>query len=575
MPSEPITQSFDLTGSAWLPVLRKDGTGDELSLREIFDQAGDLRRLVGEVPTQEFALLRLLLAILHDALDGPRDLEEWQELWDGGLPLDRITAYLDDHRARFDLLHPEEPFLQTADLRSVGGGFTSLDRIVADVPNGAPFFTMRVRGVERLGFAEAARWLVHAHAFDTSGIKTGALGDPRVKGGKGYPQGVAWAGGLGGVFAEGDDLRETLLLNLVAFDTDNLRVDPERDLPAWRRPPAGPGEMDPAEMSGRPAGVRDLYTWQSRRVRFAHDAEGVHGVILAYGDSLGAHNQHRREPMTGWRRSEAQEKKRGLPQVYLPREHDPSRSAWRGLGALVAGRTQWSEQRGEAAAIVRPRILDWVARLTVEGDLPPDFLIRARLIGAVYGTQQSVIDEIVDDAVAMPVVLLHDGDTGLGRAAVDAVRDAEDAVTALGDLAADLARAVGAEPDPPKESARHLGFGTLDRAFRDWLAGLRPGDSPQGKRAAWQTQAHRLVGRLGDDLLREAGDAAWGGRMVATRNGQDLWLTASRADLSFRIRLRKALPAADPPKPRTPPESRDTDEPRNTDDEQHTVEARA
>lgn len=107
MPSEPITPSFDLTGSAWLPVLRKDGTGDELSLREIFDQAGDLRRLVGEVPTQEFALLRLLLAILHDALDGPRDLEEWQELWDGGLPLDRITAYLDDHRARFDLLHPD------------------------------------------------------------------------------------------------------------------------------------------------------------------------------------------------------------------------------------------------------------------------------------------------------------------------------------------------------------------------------------------------------------------------------------------------------------------------------------
>lgn len=55
--------------------------------------------------------------------------------------------------------------------------------------------------------------------------------------------------------------------------------------------------------------------------------------------------------------------------------------------------------------------------------------------------------------------------------------------------------------------------------------------------------------------------------MIETRNGQDLWLTASRADLSFRIRLRKALPAANPPEPRNP-------EPRNTD-EQNTVEARA
>ena len=93
---------------------------------------------------------------------------------------------------------------------------------------------------ERLSFAEAARWVVHAHAYDTSGIKTGAVGDPRVKGGKVYPLGVAWAGTLGGVFVEGENLRETLLLNLVAFDTDNLRIDPDEDRPAWRRPPARP-----------------------------------------------------------------------------------------------------------------------------------------------------------------------------------------------------------------------------------------------------------------------------------------------------------------------------------------------
>lgn len=544
MPSDPYRQCFDLIGSPWLPVQRRDGTADMLSLREVFVQAGDLRRLVGDVPTQEFALLRLLLAIVHDAIDGPRDVDEWQTLWDDGLPVGPIVDYLDEHCGRFDLLHPDQPFFQTPGLRTAAGEVGSLDRLVADVPNGAPFFTMRARGVERLGFAEAARWLVHAHAFDTSGIKTGAVGDPRVKGGKVYPLGVAWAGTLGGVLVEGESLGETLLLNLIAFDTTSLRIAPERDLPAWRRPVAMPQQMDELELTRRPVGVRDMYTWQSRRIRLAFDAEGIHGVLLAYGDPLSPHNKHQQEPMTSWRRSPAQEKKLGFAQVYLPREHDPSRSAWRGLGALVAGRVEGAEQRQEAAAIVRPRILDWVARLTVEGGLPVDFLVRARLFGVVYGTQQSVIDEIIDDAVAIPVVLLNQRDNSLGQAAIDAVADAEKAVTVLGDLAADLARAAGAEPDAYREKARVAGFAALDGPFRDWLARLRTGDSSQEQRAAWQHQAQQTVRRVGEELLRSAGDTAWAGRVIKTKQGQDLWLTASHADLAFRTRLRTALPAA-------------------------------
>ncbi|MFY7069267.1 type I-E CRISPR-associated protein Cse1/CasA [Nocardiopsis changdeensis] len=554
MPNDTATApvTFDLTTSPWLPVLRTDGTEDELSLTEVFAQAADLRRLVGDVPTQEFALLRLLLAVLHDALDGPSDLDEWEDLWREGIPADTVAAYLHDHRERFDLFHPAAPFFQVADLRTGKDEYSSPDPIVADVPNNARFFTMRALGAATLTFAEAARWLVHAHAYDTSGIKSGAVGDPRLKSGKVYPQGVGWAGNLGGVHVEGDTLRETLLLNLVAFDTDGLRWDPdfdtEPDLPAWRLPPDTSAPLAGTAAVSRPHGLRDLYTWQTRRLRLHHDGESVNGVLLAYGNPLTPHNKHDREPMTAWRRSPAQEKKLKQATVYLPRDHDPSRAAWRGLGALVTGEVRGAEQRHEAAAIVRPRILDWFHRLAVHGPFEPSTLIRVRLAGAVYGTQQSVIDEIVDDAVALPIVLLGERDADLGRMAVDAVADAENAVTVLGDLATDLARAEGREPDPPRSTARDQGFAALDGRFRAWLCALRSSDDPgypAEERRRWQAEVHRIVSDLGGDLVRASGEAAWQGRVVHTAKG-DLWLNASRADLRFRSGLRKALTMAAP-----------------------------
>ena len=547
MTTETSLPSFDLTARPWLPVQYLDGTQKELSLLEVFEQAPRLRRLVGDLPTQEFALVRLLLAILHDAIDGPEDSDEWAELWtreesEQRLPLDRIAGYLEQHRDRFDLLHPVTPFFQVADLRTAKNDILPLDRIVADVPNGALFFTMRARGVDRIGFAEAARWVVHAHAYDPSGIKSGAVGDPRVKGGKGYPQGVGWAGNLGGILVDGANLYETLLLNLVAFDTDNLRTTPE-DRPAWRHAPATAAPTDAKELAGRPHGLRDLYTWQSRRIRLHYDADGVHGVLLAYGDPLPARNMHNREPMTAWRRSPAQEKKLGLAQVYLPRQHDPARSAWRGLGALVTGRVPRAEQRGEAAAIVRPRILDWVARLVNEGLLPEDFFVRARLIGAFYGNQQAVIDEVVDDQVAMAVALLHERDSGLGNTAVRAVEDAEEAVTILGDLATDLATAAGAESETPRATARDLGFGALDGPFRTWLSTLTPGVDAAERHSAWQRELHRIISDLGRRLVREAEEAAWEGRVVEIKNNK-VWLTAASADLRFRAALRQKLPTS-------------------------------
>lgn len=535
-------ESFDLTTQPWIEVLRCDGAQVELSLRQVFDQADEVRCVVGGLATQEFALVRFLLAVAHDALDGPGDIEDWAELWADPDCFAPVQAYLDDQRERFDLLHPVTPFLQTAGLRTAKDEVFSLSRIVADVPAGAPFFSARMPDVQRLSFAEAARWIVHVHAYDTSGIKTGMAGDGRVKGGKVYPLGTGWAGGLGGVCVEGATLRETLLLNLVAADTCELAFSHD-DRPAWRRAPSGPGS------DARSAtGLRDLYTWQSRRVRLHHDADGVHGVVLGYGDPLASRNMHGQEPMTPWRRSPAQEKKLGQSPVYLPLEHDPARSAWRGIAALLADRLE-DGMGGEGPSRLRPRILEWVARLVTEGYLSRRFLVRTRVVGVRYGTQQSVVDEVVDDRLEMPVVLLHRQDPVYAQQAVAAAEDADRAVRCLGNLAADLARATGSEQEGPKDTARVEGFDVLDHPYRDWLSGMDEASDPFAYRQSWQRRVRQTVGRLGDRLVAAAGDAAWEGRIDTDAKGRSHWLNAGLADHWFRGRLTKALGDPDSPPP--------------------------
>lgn len=545
-PEDNSPPSFDLVDMPWIPVQAVDGAVQDVSIGDLFARAGKLRRLVGDVPTQELALLRLLLAILHDALDGPREIEDWEDLWHRADPFGPVQGYLEKHRAGFDLLHPERPFYQVANLRTARDEIAPLSRIVADVPTGSAFFTMRHPGVTELSFAEAARWLVHAHAYDTSGIKSAMADDKdRAKSGKVYPLGVGSLGNLGGVFAEGSTLRETLLLNLIAFE-EAYEKPPggrgeEEDLPVWRRKtPPGHGQREPAP---RPRGLRDLYTWQSRRIRLHHEGKTVTGVVLGYGDPLALAAPWKLEPMSGWRRSPMLEKKQGRTPVYTPARHDPSRAAWRGLGALLPARKQAGDEgrRGEPATALRSGIARWFTQILTSTEVPPGTLVRLRLVGAVYGTQQSVIDEIVDDSVVLPVITLHEGNPVYGAAAVDAVSDAEQAVAAFGHLANHLAKAAGSDPASSVAEARDLGFGSLDGPYRAWLRDLLSNADLPTARQQWRSTVRRHVLRLGRQLIVSAGPAAAEGRTIELPGLGNRLMDAGRAEQMFHARLDRVL----------------------------------
>lgn len=542
----PVTSSsrhagFSLVDEAWIPVLDAAGQRRDVSLLGLFAQAGDVRMIAAELPTQTFAILRLALAILHRTTGGPDGEAAWRALWrDRKLPLADIADYLGEFRDRFDLLHPEHPFYQVADLRAGKDNTYGLERLIADVPNGVPFLTTRAgSGMDSITPAEAARWLVHCQAYDPSGIKTGAVGDPRVKGGKGYPIGVATAGSLGGIHLEGATLRETLLLNLVPVAPNWQRAD-ERDLPVWERAPQGAAEEP--EPSRGPYGVLGLYTWQSRRIRLFGDASGITGAMIANGDEFEWQDRHLLEPMSVWGRSGPREQKQKRSPIYLPRPHDHGRALWRGLQTLLPAPPP---PGNEPPQRLSPMVVQWLARLTVTGVVGSDFQARTRAVSVTYGTQQAVVDEVFSDALTMSVLLLVD-DSALRTAAVDAAADAEEAVKVLRRLADNLARAAGSRDTDVGEADRaaERAYALLDRAFRDWLARLGPDSDPAGERAKWQRLVRRAVARLGRALVDAAGPTAWVGRTGTDRLGREMHYSSSQAEAWFRTGLAKALPMA-------------------------------
>ncbi|MGW6454440.1 type I-E CRISPR-associated protein Cse1/CasA [Streptomyces sp. NPDC055078] len=562
---------FNLVREPWLPVQRiEDGVVEEISLREVFARPAEFRSIVGDVPTQEMALLRLMLAVLYDALQGPADIESWEELWEGGPePFSAVLEYLDEHADRFELFDAKRPFFQVPDLRTGKDDIAPLSRIVADVPTGSALFSMRRPGVERLSFAEAARWLVHAHAFDTSGIKSAMQGDTeRARAGKVYPLGVGSLGHLGGVFAEGDTLRDSLLLNLIAFESAYRDGDfgqrIEEDKPVWRREmPYGAGARSGTEGGPEPLGLRDLYTWQSRRVRLVPDGDSVTGVVLGYGDPPVQQSPWLLEPMTAWRRSPVQEKKQRRPLVYAPARHDPRRAAWRGLESLLPARGNSADsggRTGDPPARIRSRIARWFTEVITESEVDPGMLVRLRTVGVAYGTQQSVIDEIVDDAVLLPVVTMHGVNAVYGAAAIDAVHDAEDAVNrGLGRLSANLVRAAGGvDPDTAAATARDLGYAALDGPYRLWLRELARQPDLLAAKQHWREIVRRHMLRLARQEIRSAGPAAFEGRFIDVPGGSKILMDAGRAELWFLTQLEKALGQA-----RTGPQPQHSTNPRS------------
>ena len=541
---------YNLLDEPWIPVRLVDGTITDVGLLELLRRTTDIADLACELPTQSIAIQRLILAIAYRVAT-PRDARDWVRQWDDGAPTEQMIEYLEQWRDRFYLFGGRFPFMQVVDLRTAKDAVSGLEKLIADVPNGEQFFTTRHgRALACIPASEAARWLVHAQAYDPSGIRSGAVGDSQVKGGKGYPIGPAWCGHLGLVWLKGQDLDETLVLNLIPASTAALRgVDSSTEWGVCSWEASEPessvrGDYSLLDPAGTPKelSIPRLLTWHSRRIRLVGDSSGVTGVVLAQGDKLAPQEMRLYEPQSLWRYSTPQSKK-FKTDVYMPRKFEAGRALWRNLpGTLPTVITVQGVDKQPKREFLPSATLSFHYQLdnaSIQTSYPK--VMRIQAVGVTYGPQESTFEDIYSDELTLSVAVMRVEREDLSAEIDRQVRLTEEVARDVGTLAANLARAAGESGDGAGDGARdrakELFFSAVDNDFRSWLTQVDGHESGRDIGRRWECTLRQHATDIQTELVRGTSSSAIIGR--DTGRG---YMNVGIAENYFRSALNKRLP---------------------------------
>lgn len=327
--------SFNLVDEGWIPCrFSEDGLTKDLSLREVFWRANEIREILDPSPLVTVALHRFLLAILHRNF-GPASLREWQTIWEqGSWDQPTLATYLDKWRDRFDLFSDAFPFYQVPEIAgaeprpvlrlamavSVGNNPTVFDHNSDDSP-------------ASVTAPEAARLLIGYQAFAIGFGKSSPF----------YFQDAPLVRGFT-VLCMGDNLFGTLALNLIAYNQSSPLAHTGSDRPAWE-------QLEPPHPDAKGtvlAGYLDYLTWQSRRIHLIPEGDPprIRYCQIQQNLKLAESAKEFFDPFKCYRT----DPKLGNFALGL----NPDRALWRDSHALF--------QRVEQS-FARPQVFTWLARI--------------------------------------------------------------------------------------------------------------------------------------------------------------------------------------------------------------------
>ncbi|WP_293911192.1 type I-E CRISPR-associated protein Cse1/CasA [Deinococcus sp.] len=500
MNSPPIPP-FNLLHEPWIPVRSlSGGPVQEVGLRELLLRAREFGRIDDASPLISVALLRLSLALLHRALQGPKNAEVAAAWFRDGFPTGVLEAYFEQWAPRFELFDPEQPFWQVKVDPTRGNRYHW--SLLAPELNGSnttvlfgskkrlePLFPKReveMRLTGWLGTAPAsyvARLLAQNQSFALGGRTTGASesqqGGPIMSKAMFVPQ--------------GRNLLETLCFNLVPYGSDLAKMDRA----VWEWQSEGRERSIGANV---PLGPADRYTWLSRGITlFPSSAESSDVGLIAYGAGLARAEDENRgllfEPMAAL----ISKKVEGVP-TLLPYSLNLEKLAWRDLSAILPEPQNqiYTDPKGKTIKLKGhvPMVIQNASQVleTLYPQKAGEEVIPIIVFGQILGGKPGITSSTREETYNLPIRLVEDWDAS-GKYIDGALSSAKNTASALQQATTRLATEVlsrGGEREPHGKDVKALvrtlpGLGTywasLEAPFRVFLASL---EQPEVAEAQWR-----------------------------------------------------------------------------------------
>ncbi|KAA9302306.1 type I-E CRISPR-associated protein Cse1/CasA [Aerococcus sp. UMB8608] len=524
---------FNLIDEAWIKVLDLEDQNQEVSLKEVFQNAHLYQRLAGETETQNFAVLRILLSILQTAFDR-FDLEgdlrphyqddwdaedrndvkklykklrkDWHRLWENKELPKNIFSYLDHWYDRFYLFDEAYPFMQVAadeisedkiskkKASSVSG--KNINRLISESGNKPALFSPKYaakKNKEILSESEVARWLITLQGYI-------GLSDKVIFGQDKYKASKGWLFDIGGIYLEGDNLLETLLLNCIAVHPYD-KFWGKQQKPAWEFAPAENIEGYFTDFA--PDNLAELYTLWSRAVYIDPEtdlSQPFECQLVKLPDLR--HTNQFLEPMTLWRHNDSGENKGR----FTPRKHRPGQAIWRSFGLLALPDSDAEDEKQR-----QPGIIQWLNKLD---ETISDKVITLRAVSMQddgNATSWVPVDEICDRLDIRSFVLIDVKESNWMPRINDTVDKTKKMVEVhFQYFLKDINQIRNIKRDDPKyyafinQNIEEVYF-RIDRPFRDWLLSLEMYESKNQKVQDWQDCLYDLINQQVSQIINEAG----------------------------------------------------------------------
>lgn len=537
---------FNLLEEKWIAVMTDNkGSVEEVSLIELFNNAHNYLGLAGDMPTQDFAVLRLLLAVLHTVFsrfdaegnaypyinlderykqieavdeDDEEDYEidlmkTWETLWKAGEFPSIIEKYLLKWKDRFYLFDDTYPFYQISEKelneREINRKNPSavhpknINRTISESGNKIALFSPKYtdgKNKDKMTEAELARWLVLYQGYI-------GLSDKVIFGSEKYevPNSKGWLFDIGGITLNGNNLYETLLLNFAIHHPDE-KYFLSIQKPSWEY---SGGEVVEKLLKRKPLyNLAELYTNWSRAIYIDPETETRENFSLNIIKLPEIEHQNQfLELMTLWRFNERGDNK----DTYTPRRHRPTESFWRSFGIVF--------MPNKKEELKHPGIIDWFHHIQ---EMVGEYKITISTFGMEpdgNATSWVPVDEY-DDRLKMDDYILVDiAEAGwVPRITGEVEKTKEIIEKTLGNFVREVKTIRNITNNDFTSKILQEAYYAVDRPFREWLSSLEVTHSKEEKIREWREQLQVIIIDQADRLVETAGPRDYKG-IVNSRTG--------------------------------------------------------